>query len=79
MGIGDIKIIKTRICIYEFKISFSYETKGKGYYREQQRIIQTTSRDMCEKIFKEWVKEQRTMDNVKILSVEEINKKMMEL
>lgn len=60
---------KLEICMY--KITFSYET-FKGYYREQIREIKAINLDQAKEVFKAWSKTVRTMVNVKILAIKEI-------
>lgn len=69
-----VKRIPIKISISEFLITFSYETK-KGYYREQQRSLKHYSEEEAIFLFKAWAKEQRTMFNVKILSIVETEDK----
>ncbi|WP_252214469.1 hypothetical protein [Clostridium sp. VAP41] len=66
----EIKRIPNEIEIYEYIITFSYETR-KGYYREQQRKIYTTDKAIAEWNFNVWANKQRTMTNVKILGIVE--------
>ncbi|MBS6041983.1 hypothetical protein ACSXAS_15565 (plasmid) [Clostridium perfringens] len=74
-----IKRIPIKIIFSKFIITFSYETK-KGYYREQQRTLKHYSVDAAIAYFKFWAKKQRTMFNVKILSIVETeNKEIIEL
>ncbi|NGT56599.1 hypothetical protein G6Z15_02600 [Clostridium perfringens] len=74
-----IKRIPIKILISDFIITFSYETK-KGYYREQQRRLKHFTEEEAIFCFKVWAKNQRTMFNVKILSiVENENKETIEL
>lgn len=74
-----VKRIPIKISISEFLITFSYETK-KGYYREQQRTLRHYSTEDAIFLFNVWEKDQRTMFNVKILSVVETeDKEIIEL
>ncbi|HII4488909.1 hypothetical protein [Clostridium perfringens] len=74
-----VKRIPIKIPISEFLITFSYETR-KGYYREQQRTLKHFTEEEAIFCFKVWAKNQRTMFNVKILSiVENENKETIEL
>ncbi|EJT6169391.1 hypothetical protein [Clostridium perfringens] len=74
-----VKRIPIKIFVSDFIITFSYETK-KGYYREQQRTLKHYSVDAAIAYFKFWVKNQRTMFNVKILGIVETeNKETIEL
>ncbi len=75
-----IKRIPIRLDVFEFKITFSYETK-KGHYREQKRTIKGFNENDAISRFKKWGKQQRTMSNVKILGIEENfkNRKIIEL
>ncbi|MDK0675300.1 hypothetical protein P5E99_15330 [Clostridium perfringens] len=74
-----IKRIPIKILVSDFIITFSYETK-KGYYREQQRSLKHFTEEEAIFCFKVWAKNQRTMFNVKILSiVENENKETIEL
>lgn len=63
-----LKIIKNRISINKYKISFSYETY-KGYYREQEREINAVSSNQAKEVFNNWKKSIRTMSNAKILGI----------
>lgn len=74
MGGNLIKRIPIKILVSDFIITFSYETK-KGYYREQQRRLKHYSAEDAIFLFKAWAKEQRTMFNVKILSIVETEDK----
>ncbi|WP_415283743.1 hypothetical protein [Clostridium perfringens] len=69
-----IKRIPIKILISDFIITFSYETK-KGYYREQQRTLKHFTEEEAIFCFKVWAKNQRTMFNVKILSIVETEDK----
>jgi len=75
-----IKRIPIKLEVFEFKITFSYETK-KGHYREQKRIIKGFNENDAVSRFKKWGKQQRTMSNVKILGIKENtnNRKTIEL
>ncbi len=75
-----IKRIPIRLDVFEFKITFSYETK-KGHYREQKRTIKGFNENDAVSRFKKWGKQQRTMSNVKILGIKENtnNRKTIEL
>ena len=74
-----IKRIPTKVEIVECLIEFCYETQKTGRYRKQKRIVRGVSKEMCIDAFNLWVRGQRTMANVDILAVEEINKSVMEL
>ncbi len=74
-----IKRIPTKVEIVECVIEFCYETQKTGYYRKQKRKIRETSKEMCISAFKLWAESQRTMANVDILAVEEINRRVIEL
>lgn len=67
----QIKRIPNKVEIYNYVISFSYETVGKRYYKEQQRCIYATDKCIAEHNFKVWANDQRTMTNVKILGIVE--------
>ena len=71
---NDVKKIPTSIVIKEFLITFSYETR-KGYYREQQRSLRTLDESNVKSLFNEWAKTVRTMFNVKILGIVELEEK----
>lgn len=74
MGGNLIKRIPIKILVSDFIITFSYETK-KGYYREQQRTLKHFTEEEAIFCFKVWAKNQRTMFNVKILSIVETEDK----
>lgn len=74
MGGKLIKRIPIKILISDFIITFSYETR-KGYYREQQRTLKHFTEEEAIFCFKVWAKNQRTMFNVKILSIVETEDK----
>ncbi|HFD0308712.1 TPA: hypothetical protein ACF0ZV_002420 [Clostridium perfringens] len=69
-----VKRIPIKILVSDFIITFSYETK-KGYYREQQRSLKHFTEEEAIFCFKVWAKDQRTMFNVKILSIVETEDK----
>lgn len=66
----EVKRIQNKITINNYVITFSYETK-KGYYREQQRQIYATDKEIAKQNFEIWTNKQRTMTNVKILGIVE--------
>ena len=66
----EIKRIPNVIEINNFIITFSYKTR-KGYYREQQRQIYATDKEIAKWNFEVWAKNQRTMTNVEILGIVE--------
>lgn len=75
----EIKRIRNLINIFQYIITFEYETK-KGYKREQQRFIYEVDKSRAKATFIKWTKEIRTMFNVKILNIVETeNKKVIEL
>lgn len=74
MGGNLIKRIPIKILVSDFIITFSYETR-KGYYREQQRTLKHFTEEEAIFCFKVWAKNQRTMFNVKILSIVETEDK----
>lgn len=65
------KKIINKLEISAYRITFTYET-FKGYYREQVREINAISKDQAKEVFKDWSKSIRTMVNVKILAITEI-------
>ena len=67
----EIKRIPVNLVIKEFLITFEYQTKGKGYRREQQRTIRHFDKETAKQLFKEWAKTMRTMSNVQILGISE--------
>lgn len=69
------KLIKNRISINKYKISFSYETY-KGYYREQEREVNAISGNNAREVFNDWKSSIRTMTNVKILGVVKLQEKI---
>lgn len=69
------KLIKNRISINKYKISFSYETY-KGYYREQEREVNAISSNNVREVFNDWKSSIRTMTNVKILGVVKLQEKI---
>lgn len=70
----EIKIIPNKITINNYVITFSYKTR-KGYYREQQRQIYATDKEIAKQNFEVWANKQRTMTNVKILGIVENTEK----
>lgn len=64
----EIKKIKNAIVIHDYIIAFEYVTK-KGYSRTQSRRIMSYSEDNAKEVFFNFIKNQRTMFNVKILSI----------
>lgn len=73
----EIKKIKRKITINTYLITFEYETY-RGYRREQQRTIRDFSEEEARAHFYMWGKEQRTMTNVKILGIEELEEQREE-
>ena len=69
------KLIKNRISINKYKISFSYETY-KGYYREQEREVNAISSNNAKEVFNDWKSSIRTMTNVKILGIVKLQEKI---
>lgn len=70
-----IKEIPVNIMLHTYKITFSYET-WKGHERKTDvRKITHLSLDDAKRKFKEWSHKTRTMSNVQILDIEEINSK----
>ncbi|KJZ95390.1 MULTISPECIES: hypothetical protein [unclassified Clostridium] len=73
----EIKRIPNIFQVHNYLITFSYET-FKGYYREQQREINTTDKESAKVIFNRWLntaERKRTMTNVKILGIVENKEK----
>ena len=70
----EIKIIPNKITINNYVITFRYKTR-KGYYREQQRQIYATDKEIAKQNFEVWANKQRTMTNVKILGIVENTEK----
>ena len=66
-----IKNIPSNIASFKYLVTFSYETK-KGYYREQQRYVRHINKESAKIWFTSWSDSIRTMFNVKILSIDEI-------
>lgn len=67
----QIKRIPVNINVFQFLITFSYKTR-KGNYKEQQRIINDISKENAKEHFKQFIENNRTMFNGKILSIVEI-------
>ena len=72
----ELKRIRNKLIINSYRITFEYETK-KGYRREQQRLINDLNKDSAKENFKCWADNIRTMFNVKILGIVELNEKQI--
>ncbi|WP_298127136.1 hypothetical protein [uncultured Clostridium sp.] len=72
----NIKKIKNSIIINSYRITFEYETK-RGHRREQQRIISDLNKEEAKNKFDLWSKNNRTIFNVKILSIVELEEKQI--
>lgn len=68
----EVKNIVRNLTVIENKIHFCYNTK-KGFYKEQIRTIKAINNEDPKELFKNWVKEQRTIFNAKILSIVQLN------
>ena len=64
-----IKKIKRNIKTY--LVTFSYKTY-KGYYKEQQRLVNGFSKEDVKECFAEWSKDIRTMTNAEILGIDQL-------
>lgn len=75
-----IKRIPKVLNVSDFKVCFSYETR-KGYYRQQERLVASANKEDAKTDFNIWSKTQRTMANVKILGIVEVenSRKSIEL
>lgn len=74
-----IKRIPRKIKFYEYLITFSYETVGKKYYREQQRTMFASDNEDIKTVFNDWSKQQRTMSNVKILGITKYENEVVDI
>ena len=66
---AEIKRIPVKLKLYEFLVTFSYETVKTKKYREQQHKVYGINKDNAENNFIRWKREQRTMFNAKILGI----------
>lgn len=80
----NIKKIKSNIWIDDYIIEFSYETKRKNK-KVQKRIISHVNEKLATRDFWLWINtfntdfEYRAMLNVKILSIEKVNGRYIEI
>lgn len=74
----ESKNIIRDLAVVTNKVSFAYFTKT-GKYKEQSRIFKTIKDEDPKQIFKDWIKEQRTIFNAKILNIVELKKEKMRL
>ncbi|CAI3548109.1 hypothetical protein [Clostridium neonatale] len=78
---NEIKRIPTKLQIKEFLITFEYETR-KGYRREQQRKVKHFTKEAAKEILNNWLntaERKRSMANVKILGIDEIEENKQEI
>ncbi|MCE5221874.1 MAG: hypothetical protein LLF98_11605 [Clostridium sp.] len=75
----EIKRIPTTLEIKEFLITFEYET-WKGKHRKiNKRSIKHFDQQEAKRAFKDWSKLVRTMSNVQILDIAEIEENKQEI
>lgn len=80
----NVKKIKTLLWIYDYKITFEYDTK-RNNHKSQERIISATAEENAKISFWIWInsmntdKPYRAMSNVKILDIEKIGKRSIEI
>jgi len=74
----EVKRIAVNLIIKEFLITFDYETR-KGHRKEQQRYIKHLNKEDAKGSFTAWAKEVRTMSNVKILGITELEARAQEI
>ena len=74
----EVKKIIRKITVKAYLISFGYETR-KGYYKDQQRLIKGLDKEDVANILYDWAREQRTMSNVQILGIEELENTIEEI
>lgn len=68
-----LKKIPLDIMLYTYKITFSYNTWKSNQRKTDVRIITHLTYEDAKIAFKEWSKKSRTMSNVEILDMVEIN------
>lgn len=77
-NLTEIKRIPVRLTVKEYLITYEYDT-WRGYTREDQRRIKHFDRALAKECFLKWSKNQRTMTNVKILGMDEIENNVQEI
>lgn len=74
-----IKRIPSKIEIKEFLITFDYETWKSRKRKTDQRRIKSFDSENAKKLFKNWSKKVRTMSNVTILDIKELEENKQEI